>query len=63
MRSSAVVKPKTLAERAKRMGGFFDERDIFVFGGIAVAAFGLYLVYPPLAFICAGAALFWLGVK
>ncbi len=39
-----------------------DLRDVFVFGGLLLASAGLWQMYPPLALVVAGAALFWLGV-
>lgn len=41
----------------------FDLRDAFVFGGICLVAIGVGMVFLPAAFIVAGTALFWLGVK
>jgi hypothetical protein len=48
---------------AKAIVGAFDLRDVFVFGGLGCAAFGLHQVYEPAAWIVSGAALFWLGVR
>lgn len=39
----------------------FDLKDVFAFGGLAAVAWGLWLVYPPAAFIVTGACLFWMG--
>lgn len=41
----------------------FDVEDLFVFGGLACAAYGIAQVYPPAAWIVTGAVLFGLGVK
>jgi hypothetical protein len=40
-----------------------DMQDIFVFGGIGLVSYGLAQIYPPAAWVAAGAALFWLGVR
>lgn len=40
-----------------------DLRDLFVFSGIGCVTYGLAQVYAPAAWIAAGAALFWLGVR
>jgi len=47
----------------KDIGKYFDLRDLFVFGGIALASYGAWLIYPPAAFITAGLPLFWLGIR
>ena len=41
----------------------FDMRDCFVFGGIALIAIGLSLIYIPIALIISGVMVFWLGVR
>ncbi|USK85718.1 hypothetical protein [Peribacillus asahii] len=41
----------------------FDLRDIFAFGGLGLVACGLYMIYPPAAFIIPGLFFVWLGVK
>jgi len=45
------------------IGKTFDLNDLFVFGGIGMACIGLGQMYAPLAWLAAGAALFWLGVR
>lgn len=40
-----------------------DLRDVFVFGGLLLASAGLWQIYPPLALVASGVALFWLGVR
>lgn len=43
--------------------GFFDVRDIFVFGGLLAVGFGAGMIYDPAAPIVVGAGFFWLGVR
>jgi hypothetical protein len=51
-----------LAEnQKKKFESPIDLRDVIVFGGIALASYGSFLVYKPAAFIVAGAALFVVG--
>lgn len=38
-------------------------RDAFVFGGLGLALYGVAQVYAPAAWIAAGGALFWLGIR
>lgn len=40
-----------------------DLRDVFVFGGLACAVYGIAQLHGPAAWIAAGAAFFWLGVR
>ena len=40
-----------------------DLRDLFVFGGIAAAANGIHMIYPPAAWIFVGIMFFWLGIR
>lgn len=47
----------------KRLRQLVDLRDAFVFGGLGMVGYGLYLVCPPAAWIVCGVALFWLGVR
>jgi hypothetical protein len=47
----------------QRLAAAVDLRDAFVFGGSAFVFHGLWQIYPPAAWIVAGAALFWLGVR
>jgi hypothetical protein len=39
-----------------------DSRDFFVFGGLSMAGYGLYQVYPALSFIVCGSFLVCLGM-
>jgi hypothetical protein len=52
-------------KRAANFAGKYapDLRDLLVFGGIGCAAYGAAQIYPPAAWIIAGAAIFWLGVR
>lgn len=43
--------------------GAIDLRDVFVFGGLGCAVYGIAQVHSPAAWIVGGAALFWLGIK
>ncbi len=52
-----------LLRALKRLNPGVDLRDCCVFGGIAAAAYGISMIYPPLAWVFAGLALFWLGVR
>lgn len=38
-----------------------DLRDIFVFGGLAAAVYGVAAIHVPAAWIVAGVTLFYLG--
>jgi hypothetical protein len=40
-----------------------DLRDVFVFGGIGCAAYGVGQVHPPAAWMLVGVAFFWLGSR
>lgn len=40
-----------------------DMQDLLVFGGLGCAVVGTAMIFAPAAWILAGAALFWLGVK
>ena len=40
----------------------FNLRDVFVFGGLAMMGYGLYLFKPWVAFTVTGAILCWLGL-
>ena len=40
----------------------FDIRDLFVFGGLAMMGYGLYLFKPWVAFTVTGAIFCWLGL-
>lgn len=52
-----------LIKAATALRAAVDLRDLFVFGGLGAAAFGIWQIDPPAAWIAAGAALFWLGVR
>ena len=47
----------------KRLHSAFDVRDVFVFGGIGLAGYGIWIVSPPAAFVVVGLAFFWLGIR
>jgi len=38
-------------------------RDVLVFGGLAIAGYGAWQIYPPAAWLAVGVTLFWLGVR
>jgi len=40
----------------------FDVRDVFVFGGLALMGYGLYLLRPWLGYAAAGAMLMTIGM-
>lgn len=40
-----------------------DLRDALVFGGLGLAAYGAWLIFPPAAWLLAGGALFWIGMR
>jgi hypothetical protein len=44
-----------------KLRGLVDLRDAFVFTGLALVGYGLYAIYPPVAFVVVGTALFWMG--
>ncbi len=52
-----------LIRAIKRLNPNVDVRDVCVFGGICLAAYGISLVYPPGGWIFTGISLFWLGVR
>lgn len=39
-----------------------DSKDVFLFGGIAAAGYGVYQIYPPSAYILVGGCFVALGV-
>ena len=41
----------------------FDLADVFAFGGLVVAGYGVWQIHQPSAFIVVGVTLFWLGVR
>ena len=40
----------------------FDRRDTFVFGGLVLMGYGLYLFKPWVSFAVVGAVLLWIGL-
>lgn len=40
-----------------------DARDVFFFGGMAAACYGVSLIYPPAAWIVGGIVSATLGIK
>jgi hypothetical protein len=64
-RQSPGVAPvrRALRQALAAMRSTFELRDVFVFGGLAGAVYGIAQVYPPAAWIAGGAALFWLGIR
>lgn len=52
-----------MRERPAMIARFFDLRDAFVFGGLAMVGLGLDQLSRPAALIVVGAVLFWLGVR
>ena len=47
----------------ERIAAHVDLRDMFVFGGLALIALGLWDIYWPLAPVVVGTVLVWLGVR
>lgn len=45
------------------IGAELELRDVFVFGGLGCAVYGIAQFHVPAAWIVGGAALFWLGVR
>jgi hypothetical protein len=39
-----------------------DAKDVFLFGGISAAAYGVYQIYPPSAYILVGGCFIALGL-
>jgi len=51
-----------IIDRFKKLKDFIDVRDVFVFGGLGVLCYGLYLKWGQwLAFIVCGAVLMVIG--
>jgi hypothetical protein len=50
-----------LRTHAANLTKAFDLRDLFVFGGIAMMGYGLWLYQPWIAFTVCGATIFRLG--
>ena len=44
-----------------RRESLIELRDVLVFSGVSLAAYGAWLIYQPAAFVVAGVALFVLG--
>lgn len=40
---------------------YIDLNDIFVFGGIALAGYGIAQIHPPTAYLVVGVTFVWLG--
>jgi uncharacterized membrane protein len=40
----------------------FDRRDVFVFGGLILMGYGLYLFKPWVSYVVIGAVLLWIGL-
>jgi hypothetical protein len=40
-----------------------DLRDVLVFGGIACASYGIFMIRPEYAFIFAGLSVSWIGLR
>ena len=47
----------------KSLHDAIDLRDLFVFAGIALVAYGGNCLYPGAGWTVSGCALFWLGVR
>ena len=54
---------RQLAEAGVDSGGahLIELRDVLVFSGVGLAAYGAWLIYEPASFLVAGVALFVLG--
>lgn len=52
-----------MRERLRQLAGLIDLRDAIAFGGLGMLGYGLYLIYPPSAWIVCGGVLFWLGAR
>ena len=53
---------KNLSGISSRVKSAFDIRDLFVFGGLAMMGYGLYLLKPWLGWAATGAVLVSLGL-
>ena len=47
----------------KKIGGTVDLRDVFTFGGLGLVGFGVFMIYPPAAYIVVGGVLFLIGIR
>lgn len=52
-----------MRERIKKLADGIGPQELLAFGGLAMIGYGLYLVYPPAAWIVVGAALFYIGAR
>lgn len=52
-----------LAAYRRTLGAMLDLRDVIVFSGLGSIFYGLWQIYPPIAWIVSGTALFWLGMR
>lgn len=51
-----------LARVLGKFFGMFDARDLFLFAGLGLLAFGLHMVWPPAAFIVPGSVLVYVAL-
>jgi len=70
---ASIFRPKTTRKRARRRVDdtpaeprkwlrLPEARDVFLFGGMAAASYGVYQIYPPSAYVLAGGFFMALGV-
>ena len=52
-----------VARPVKVLFDAIDLRDLFVFAGLALVAYGGNVLYPGAGWTAAGAGLFWLGAR
>jgi hypothetical protein len=50
-------------KKLRELLGEVDLQDVMAFGGLGCACYGLAQIWPPLAWIVGGAAIFWLAVR
>lgn len=50
------------AEPARWRKHIPEARDVFLFGGIAAAGYGVYQIYPPSAFVLVGGFFIAMGI-
>ncbi|MFZ5697760.1 MAG: hypothetical protein ACOY9J_03405 [Pseudomonadota bacterium] len=53
----------TLRAWAVRPFTVIDLHDAFTFGGLALTAYGVGQIYPPLGWIVPGVTFMWLGIQ
>lgn len=53
----------TLRAWAARPLTAIDVPDVFTFGGLALTAYGVGQIYPPLGWIVPGVTFMWLGIQ